>query len=105
MIDKTEQVNLLFDIYGSLLTKKQQEIMSLYYREDLSLREIAEECEISHAAVGDHLKRGTAILENYESHLKIVEKYEKRMRVYDKIAMLEDDRIQSYLEELRKTEQ
>ena len=35
--------NGLFDLYGSLLTEKEQDTFRDYYQEDLSLAEIAEE--------------------------------------------------------------
>ena len=42
-------INLLLDMYETLLTDKQQLIMQLHYREDLSLAEISEELSISRA--------------------------------------------------------
>nr|WP_288343581.1 sigma factor-like helix-turn-helix DNA-binding protein [uncultured Dubosiella sp.] len=45
------QVNDLMDVYGSLLTSRQQEIMDLYTKEDLSYSEIAQELEIGRAHV------------------------------------------------------
>ena len=45
--------NELYDIYGSLLTKRQQEILQLYFQEDFSYAEIREELSISRAAVLD----------------------------------------------------
>lgn len=47
------QVNDLMDVYGSLLTSRQQEIMDLYTKEDLSYSEIAQELGISRTAVMD----------------------------------------------------
>ena len=49
--------NVLFDIYGDLLTKRQKEICSLYFEEDFSYTEISEALEISRAAVQDSLKK------------------------------------------------
>ena len=42
MISKLD-ANDLFDVYGDLLTKRQREILSLYYEEDFSYTEISEE--------------------------------------------------------------
>ena len=51
MLDKTLRMNYLFDFYQALLTPKQQKYMSLYYLDDFSLGEIAEEFEVSRQAV------------------------------------------------------
>ena len=42
-MDKNVQVGLLCDIYGDLLTHKQQDVLDLYYNDNFSLAEIAEE--------------------------------------------------------------
>ena len=65
-IEKTQKINNLLDIYKDLLTDKQQEIMDMYYLYDLSLSEIATNCNITRAAVYDIIKRTIKILENYE---------------------------------------
>ncbi|MGQ0416063.1 hypothetical protein ACT4UL_11765, partial [Bacillus sp. HC-TM] len=46
MLEKTTRMNYLFDFYQSLLTQKQRSYMSLYYLDDLSLGEIAEEFDV-----------------------------------------------------------
>ena len=46
MLEKTNQVNLLFDFYAPLLKGKQREYLELYYLDDLSLGEIAEMHEV-----------------------------------------------------------
>lgn len=67
-------INLLLDAYESLLTKKQQDVMNLHYKEDLSLAEISEELSISRAGVLDHIKRATASLYDYEERLHLVKR-------------------------------
>ncbi len=64
-------INRLLDIYGSLLTKSQLEIMNDYYELDLSLSEISENRNISRTAVSDSLKKGRDKLANYEDKLQI----------------------------------
>ena len=73
-LEKTKRVNDLIDLYGSLLTDNQLNILELYYMEDLSLKEIADELSISRNAVFDTLKRSVNILEDYESKLNLLEK-------------------------------
>jgi predicted DNA-binding protein YlxM (UPF0122 family) len=78
MLDKTMRINYLYDFYQSLLTPKQQSYMSLYYLDDYSLGEIAEEFNISRQAVYDNIKRTEAMLEEYEEKLLLLEKFQKR---------------------------
>lgn len=104
MIEKTEEMNALLDFYAQLLTPKQAEVMHLYYQEDFSLSEIAEELGVSRAAVNDHLKRSTLILKDYEKKLHLVQNYETRIKIYDKIKAVGDTAICTLVEELEKLE-
>ena len=60
-MEKTLRMSLLFDFYGALLTERQQDVFQLYFGDDLSLGEIAEELRISRQAVYDTLRRGRAL--------------------------------------------
>ena len=42
--NQTYRMTMLFDFYGDILTPRQRELFDLYYNEDLSLAEIAENC-------------------------------------------------------------
>ena len=53
-LEKKQRVNLLMDCYMDLLTDKQQDYLTLYYAEDLSLSEIAEDLNVSRNAVYDN---------------------------------------------------
>ena len=79
---KTDYINSLLDIYAELLTPYQQEIMDLYYQEDLSLKEIADEKEISRNAVFTLVNRVEKILINYEEKLHLLD---KRRRIQDEL--------------------
>ena len=57
-MDKNVKIGLLCDIYGELLTKKQQNVLDLYYNENLSLAEVAEEVGITRQAVKDSISKG-----------------------------------------------
>ena len=74
------EISQLFDIYGSLLTDKQRGIFALYYAEDLSITEIAEENGISRAAVHDAIKAAEKALLDYEKKLEILRKKEQLER-------------------------
>ena len=67
----------LYEIYGSLLTKKQQQCLELYFCEDYSLAEIAEELNVSRQAIHDLLKRVEQTLEHYEEMLGFLQRVEK----------------------------
>ncbi len=57
---------LLYDYYGALLTKRQQECFEMRYNQDLSLAEIGEELGISRQGVYDNLSRTEALLRKME---------------------------------------
>lgn len=103
-MEKTEEMNALLDFYDVLLTEKQQDVMNLYYKEDFSLSEIAEEMGISRAAVNDHLKRSVQILKDYEEKLHLVKNYEARIKIYDKIKAIGNADSSKLVEELEKFE-
>lgn len=72
---KNLDVILLFDIYGEMLTKKQQDFIGYYYNDDLSLAEIAENEGITRQGVRDAIKRAEAQLFEYEKHLGLYERF------------------------------
>ena len=47
MKNQAYRMALLFDFYGDMLTDRQKEFFDLYYNEDLSLAEIAENYDIT----------------------------------------------------------
>ena len=65
---------LLLDYYAALLPKKQFDVASLYYYDDLSLSEIADELGITRQGVRDALARAEASLTGYDEALGLVEK-------------------------------
>lgn len=105
MVKKVEQIAMLFDFYGRLLTDKQQEMLALYYEQDLSLGEIAEEYNISRQAVRDTVKRAEKILEEYEEKLGLVKKFDlerdKLARILNMLEEQKDDPELIY--KIRKT--
>ena len=102
MLEKTTRMNYLYDFYQSLLTPKQSSYMSLYYLDDFSLGEIAEEYEISRQAVYDNIKRTEAMLEEYEEKLLLFQKFQERSKLLREIKQLLNthDNKTSELEEL-----
>lgn len=68
-------ITLMYDFYGQLLTERQQKFIELYYGNDYSLGEIAENFGVSRQAVHDTLKRTESTLKNYEDKLRLVDKF------------------------------
>ncbi|MEG9296627.1 putative DNA-binding protein [Mangrovibacillus sp. Mu-81] len=96
MLEKTTRMNYLYDFYQSLLTPKQRSYMSLYYLDDFSLGEIAEEYNVSRQAVYDNIKRTEAMLEEYEEKLLLFNKFQERNEILAQLRKnLEDSSIDS----------
>lgn len=66
---KNLHIGVLLDLYGGLLTDRQYDMMSLYYNDDLSLSEIADQYGISRQGVHDALKRSEETLGHYDEVL------------------------------------
>lgn len=83
---KDLNTTVLLDFYGSLLTEKQRETLSLYYEADLSLGEISEETGITRQGVLNCIKKSEAKLMELEEQLGLA----RRLHEVDKdIAQLE----------------
>ena len=97
----------LIDIYGPLLTKKQLDVIELYYFEDFSLSEIAEHSDISRQGVRDSIKRGEEILYDTEASLGFARRYKKNLTAIEEIEtiakeiLLYNDQY-SYSDQIRK---
>ena len=93
MIEKKVKISMLYDFYSQLLTERQRDMIDLYYHQDLSLGEIAQEQDISRQAVYDTIKRTEKILFNYENKLKLCYLFESKKaninEIKNKVIMLE----------------
>lgn len=85
-MEKIVEQGLLYDFYGELLTKHQQEIYESVVYENLSLGEIAEAQGISRQAVHDIVKRCDKTLLGYEEKLKLVARFES---IKEKISQID----------------
>ena len=85
---KNLDIILLFDIYGEMLTKKQQDFISYYYNEDLSLSEIAELVGISRQGVRDGIKKAEEELFFYEEKLHLAERFSQAKQHADRALAL-----------------
>ena len=89
--------NSLFDVYGALLTEKEQVTFKDYYQEDLSLSEIANENNVSRAAVQKTIKTVLDKLKYYEDTLHI---YNKNVRLRDVLSLNDIEKIKNNIEEI-----
>ncbi len=70
-------ISRLIDIYGKALSARQRDVVDLYYNEDLSLAEIAENCGITRQGVRDSIRHGVEALLSLEGSLGFCKKSER----------------------------
>lgn len=75
MKNQAYRMAMLFDFYGDLLTDRQKEFYDLYYNEDLSLAEIAENYGISRQGVRDVIVRAEAYLTEIEDKTGLIRRF------------------------------
>lgn len=100
-LEKTERLNQLFELYGVLLTEKQQTYFKAYYQSDYSLAEIAAEFKVSRNAVFDQLHTAIEHLENYELKLRLLVRTNERKNL---LKLFDETRDVQYLEKLVEME-
>lgn len=106
---------MLLECYGSLLTEKQRDIMQLYYYEDLSLSEIAENENITRQGVHDAIKHAEQYLDDFEEKvgfvkkmnafresLKNIDQYAEKIEYNNSKYTYSKDTISRYASEIRK---
>ncbi|MGI6077526.1 MAG: YlxM family DNA-binding protein [Fastidiosipilaceae bacterium] len=77
---------LMLDFYGELLTPRTAETMSLYYNDDFSLAEIADQFDVSRQSVHDTLKRGRRQLMEYETKLCLIKRMRERQSLFEELS-------------------
>lgn len=117
MKQKSIELVMLFDFYGNMLTDKQKEFFDLYYNEDLSLSEIAENEGITRQGVRDAIVRAENLLLGFEEKLGLHKKYGsigdalaqimeaasdiKRINATNFLSNAIDDRVREIIEKIR----
>ena len=95
MLEEFLRRSSLFDLYGALLTEKQQRCLSMSLYDDYSLSEIGEALGISRQAVHDMLHRSEQVMEDYEARLGLLARRdverETLVRVYNDLQALHTD--------------
>ncbi|MBR2896040.1 MAG: YlxM family DNA-binding protein [Oscillospiraceae bacterium] len=77
MKNQTYRMTMLYDFYGELLTERQKEFFDLYYNEDLSLGEIAENNGISRQGVRDVIVRAEATMQEFEDKTGLIRRFQQ----------------------------
>ena len=75
MKNQTYRMTMLFDFYGEVLTDRQKEFFDLYYNEDLSLAEIAENSGISRQGVRDVIVRAEGVMQEIEDKTGLIRRF------------------------------
>lgn len=98
------EINELFNLYSSLLTNTQKDILEDYYLGNLSIGEIADIREVSRAAVEDAIKKGKDKLYKLEEKLNLLEKSKNQRKTLIKIKELnKNSEITELIEELERS--
>ncbi len=74
MFKKNLNVGYLLDFYGELLSDRKRAVMEMYYNEDYSLAEVADEIGISRQGVRNIIKKSEGELFFYEEKLGLAKK-------------------------------
>lgn len=86
-MEKNIEVSLLFDFYGELLKPSGRQSIDLYYNEDLSLAEIADQSGITRQGVRDSIKRCEQQLFDFEKKLGLFKRFKELEDGLDEIAV------------------
>ncbi|MCH5296544.1 MAG: YlxM family DNA-binding protein [Ruminococcus sp.] len=87
-MEKNMEVSLLFDFYGELLKPSGRRAVYLYYNEDLSLSEIADQTGITRQGVRDSIKRCEQQLFDFEEKLGLFARFGQLESGLDEISAL-----------------
>ena len=105
---KDYNIGVLIDFYGSLLSSRQREIISLYYEEDLSLSEIAADVGITRQGVRDSVKKAEVILAKAEEKLGLAQRFkelsEKMDIIKEKLLGLDDKKLKPVIDMINSLE-
>ena len=80
MKNQAYRMTMLFDFYGEMLTDRQKEFYDLYYNEDLSLTEIAENYNMSRQGVRDAIVRAEAVLNELEEKTGLIKRFQEQTK-------------------------
>lgn len=102
MFEKNLQIGILLDFYGDILPEKRRDLLDLYYNDDLSLSEIADEAGVTRQAVREAIKKTEAELLFYEEKLGLLRRFTEAQACADRIRTLCGDAPDALPEGLRE---
>ena len=88
MKNQAYRMTMLFDFYGDLLTDRQKEFYDLYYNDDLSLAEIAENYDITRQGVRDIIVRAERTLIEIEEKTGLIRRFHETREATARIRAL-----------------
>ena len=88
MFEKDLNISYLLDFYGDILPEKKRDVLTLYYNDDFSLSEIAEQIGISRQGVRDIIKKAEEELFFFEEKLGLAKKFSKMRKDADVLLSL-----------------
>ena len=94
MKSQAYRMAMLFDFYGDVLTPRQKEfydLFDLYYNEDLSLAEIAENNGITRQGVRDVIVRAEAILTDLEDKTGLIKRFHAMRKQLQEVEAAAED--------------
>ena len=90
MPDKRLLIGDLLDTYGELMTEKQRYMLELYYCDDLSLAEVAENVGITRQGVRDALKKSEEFLFAADEKLGVINRNREILKIANELAAVSD---------------
>lgn len=87
MKNQAYRMAMLYDFYGDVLTDRQKEFYDLYYNEDLSLGEIAENYGITRQGVRDVIVRAEGILTDIEDKTGLIKRFHTMHGQLEQVAL------------------
>ena len=96
-MEKYVYLNELYDLYGKLLTEKQQKYFEDYYFNNLSYGEISSEYNVSRNAIYHQLKLIEEKLNFFEEKLNL---YRKKEKINDIIDLIDDRKAKRVIKDL-----
>ncbi len=93
MAVKNLKYALLLDVYGTMLNEKQRYALEMYYCDDLSLSEIADNIGITRQGVRDQIKHAEEELDNLDSKLGLIDKFDELRKVIVEIENVAENEL------------